>query len=113
MYLRFPLSLRQVEDLLHTDRLRSYRAAMPEIGIEARQETGRWINNRTDNSHQSFRRRKRTVTEFRSAKALLKFATAHASAHNHFNLTPSLGELNGAMVEISQVVAMGFRERLT
>ena len=86
---------------------------MPEIGIEARQETGRWFNNRTDNSHQSFRKRKRTVTEFRNAKALLKFATVHASVHNHFNLTPSLGELNGTMVEISQVVAMGFRERLT
>ena len=29
-----------------TDRLRSYRAAMREIGNEARQVTGRWLNNR-------------------------------------------------------------------
>ena len=29
-----------------TDRLRSYRAAMREIGNEARQETGRWLNRR-------------------------------------------------------------------
>ena len=41
------------------------------------------------------------------------FAKVHAPVHKHFNLTPSLGELNGTMVEISQVMAMGFRERLT
>ena len=34
-----------------TDRLRSYRAAMKEIGIETRQITGRWLNNRAENSH--------------------------------------------------------------
>ena len=39
-----------------TDRLRSYRAAMKEIGNEARQATGRWLNNRAENSHQTFRR---------------------------------------------------------
>ena len=39
-----------------TDRLRSYRAAMKEIGNEARQATGRWLNNRAENSHQPFRR---------------------------------------------------------
>ena len=33
-------------DIVVTDRLRSYRAAMREIGNEARQETGRWLNNR-------------------------------------------------------------------
>ena len=35
-----------------TDRLRAYRAAMREIGNEARQATGRWLNNRVENSHQ-------------------------------------------------------------
>jgi len=38
-----------------TDKLRSYRAAMKTIGNEARQETGRWLNNRAENSHQPFR----------------------------------------------------------
>ena len=38
-----------------TDRLRSYRAAMKEMGNEARQQTGRWLNNRAEKSHQSFR----------------------------------------------------------
>ena len=38
-----------------TDRLRSYRAAMKTIGIAKRQECGRWLNNRAENSHQPFR----------------------------------------------------------
>ena len=68
-----------------TDRLRSYRAAMREIGNEVRQETGRWLNNRAENSHQPFRRRERGMAKFRSAKSLQKFASVHASIHNHFN----------------------------
>ena len=44
-----------------TDRLRSYRVAMKEIGNEARQVTGRWLNNRAEKSHQPFRRRERAM----------------------------------------------------
>jgi putative transposase len=40
-----------------TDRLKSYRAAMKEIGKAADQECGCWLNNRAENSHQPFRRR--------------------------------------------------------
>jgi putative transposase len=69
-----------------TDKLRSYRAAMKLIGNEARQETGRWFNNRAENSHQPFRRRERAMAKFRSEASLQKFATVHASIHNHFNL---------------------------
>ncbi|SDZ59449.1 putative transposase [Jannaschia faecimaris] len=32
-----------------TDKLRSYGAALREIGADARQETGRWENNRAEN----------------------------------------------------------------
>ncbi len=123
MYVRYPLSLRQVEDLLHergidishetvgawwnrkaalrflrkamtrygcpevieTDRLRSYRAAMKQIGNQARQVTGRWLNNRAENLHQPFRRPERAMVRFRSSKSLQKFASIHASFHNHFN----------------------------
>ena len=38
-----------------TDKLRSYGAAMKVIGNDACQETGRWLNNRAENSHQPFR----------------------------------------------------------
>ncbi len=62
-----------------TDRLRSYGAAMKVIGNADRQETGRWLNNRAENSHQPFRRRERSMAKFRSAKSLQKFATLHGS----------------------------------
>ena len=68
-----------------TDKLRSYHAAMKVIGNAERQETGRWLNNRAENSHQPFRRRERAMAKFRNAKSLQKFASIHASVHNHFN----------------------------
>ena len=73
-------------EVIVTDRFRSYRAAMKVIGNEARQATGRWLNNRAENSHQPFRRRERAMAKFRSAKSLQKFASIHSSIHNHFNL---------------------------
>jgi len=69
-----------------TDKLRSYRAAMKIIGNSESQETGRWFNNRAENSHQPFRRRERAMAKFRSTKTLQKFSAIHASIHNHFNL---------------------------
>jgi putative transposase len=47
--------------IIVTDRLRSYRAALKVIGNEARQEIGRWKNNRCENSHLPFRRRERAM----------------------------------------------------
>ena len=72
-------------EVIVTDRLRSYRAAMREIGNEARQVTGRWLNNRAENSHQPLRRRERAMAKFRTPATLQKFAAVHASVHNHFN----------------------------
>lgn len=68
-----------------TDKLRSFGAALKEIGAAARQETGRWANNRAEDSHLPFRRRERTMLRFRSMRSLQKFATVHASVSNHFN----------------------------
>ena len=68
-----------------TDRLRSYRAAMKIIGNEARQEVGRWKNNRCENSHLPFRRRERAMLKFRLEHSLQKFASIHSSVFNHFN----------------------------
>jgi putative transposase len=69
-----------------TDRLRSYSAAMKVIGNADRQETGRWLNNRVENSHQPFLRQERAMLRFRSGETLQKFASVHSSIHNHFNL---------------------------
>jgi putative transposase len=72
-------------EVVVTDRLRSYRAAMKVIGNAERQETGGWLNNRAENSHQPFRRRERAMAKFRSSASLQKFASIHSSIHNHFN----------------------------
>ena len=72
-------------EVIVTDRLRSYGAAMKDIRAEDRQRCGRWLNNRAENSHQPFRRREGAMARFRDVKTLQKFAAAHASIHNHFN----------------------------
>ena len=68
-----------------TDGLRAYSAAMNEVGNPHRQEVGRGLNNRAENSHQPFRRRERAMQRFRSMKTLQKFSSVHAQVHNHFN----------------------------
>jgi putative transposase len=69
-----------------TGRLRSYGAAMKVVGISDRQECGRWLDNRAENSHQPFRRREGAMSKFRDITTLQKFSAARASIHNHFNL---------------------------
>lgn len=69
-----------------TDGLKSYPSAMRELGNLDRRETGRWANNRVENSHLPFRRRERAMLMFRRMKTLQKFASVHANVHNHFNL---------------------------
>ena len=69
-----------------TDRLWSYHAAMNVIGNAADQGCGRWLNSRTENPQQPFRRREEAMSKFRDVKTLQKLASIHASIHNHFNL---------------------------
>ena len=59
-----------VPRVIVTDRLRSYAAAMKNIGVEGRQVCGRWLNNRAENSHQPLRRRERAIARFRDLKTL-------------------------------------------
>ncbi len=61
-------------EAITTDGLRSYRAAMKDLGNAEKQEVGRWANNRVENSHLSFRRRERAMLRFRRMKTLQKFA---------------------------------------
>ncbi|PKP67478.1 MAG: IS6 family transposase [Alphaproteobacteria bacterium HGW-Alphaproteobacteria-5] len=68
-----------------TGRLRSYGAALRGLGIRDRQEMARWADNRAENSHQPFRRRERAMLRFRHMRTLQKFASVHASVHEHFN----------------------------
>jgi putative transposase len=67
-----------------TDSLRSYSAAMRELGNADRQECGRKLNNCAENSDLPFRRRERATARFRSMKTLQKSSSVHAPVDNHF-----------------------------
>jgi putative transposase len=58
---------------------------MRDLGNLDRREMGRLLNNRVENSHLPLRRRERAMLRFRRMKSLQKFASVHASLHNHFN----------------------------
>jgi len=68
-----------------TDKLRSYKAAMRQLGNMNKQDTTKHNNNQAENSHQPFRRRERAMNKFRAEKSLQKFVSIHAQFHNHFN----------------------------
>ena len=69
-----------------TDWLRSYGAAVGEIGLAARHEQGRRENSPAEISHQPVRRRERTLQRFKSSRAAQRFVSRHATTYNTFNL---------------------------
>ena len=77
-----------------TDKLRFYGAALKDLGAIERRETGRWLNNRAENSHLPFRRRERAMQRFRRIRSLQMLASVHASVTNHFNHERSLSSRN-------------------
>ncbi len=68
-----------------TDGLRSYPAAMRDLGNVDRRIIGQWLNNRAENSRLPFRRREYAMLRFRQTKTLQKFVSVHVSVHNHLN----------------------------
>jgi putative transposase len=68
-----------------TDRLRSYKAALRELGLHHLQNTEQYKNNQAENSHLHFRRRERGMNKFRLMETLQKFTTIQATFLNHFN----------------------------
>jgi len=68
-----------VPERLVTDDLRSYSAAVRDLGIERRHERERWKNNRAESSHQPTRRRGRKMQRLKSAGSAQKFLSTHAA----------------------------------
>jgi putative transposase len=87
-----------------TDKLRSYGAALRDLGVSDRQKSGRWLNNRGENSHLPFRRRERAMLRFRRIRSLQKFASVHASVSNHFNQERSLS--SRALFKLNRAAAL-------
>jgi putative transposase len=76
-----------VPERLVTDDLRSYSAAVRDLGIERRHERGQWKNNRAENSHQPTRRRERKMQRFKSSGSAQRFLFAHAAVNVQRHLT--------------------------
>ena len=85
IFLRKSLRRHGQTETIMTDRLASYGAALKALGAVERRETGRWLNNRAENSRQPFRRRERAMLRFRRMRSLQKFAALHGSIHNQFD----------------------------
>ena len=69
-----------------TDKLKSYRAAIREVGFAGVHEQGLRTNNRAENSHQPLRRRERKMHGFKSVQSAQRFASVHAAVYNTFNV---------------------------
>jgi putative transposase len=104
-------------EVLVTDKLRSYGVAMKVIGNADKQETGRWLNNRAENSHPlpdsgllanhekgPFRLRERAMLRFGRMRTLQKFSSLHSSVHNHFNHERRL--YSGANFKLNRAAAL-------
>ena len=60
-----------VPTIIVTDKLRSYSAALCELGFSGSHEQGLRSNNRAENSHQPVRRRERKMQGFKSVKSAM------------------------------------------
>jgi putative transposase len=69
-FIRKSMKRNGLPKVIVTDKQRSYLTAMTVIGNCDWQQTGRWLNNRAENSHLRFRRRERTMLRFRQSQTL-------------------------------------------
>ena len=69
-----------------TGRLRSYGAALRDLGLANGHVTGGRVNNRAEVSHQPVRRRERQQFRFESPSSAQRFLSTHAAIANLFDV---------------------------
>ena len=85
-FMKKALKRHRKPEAIVTDGLRSYPAAMHELGNNERREVGCWKNNRVKNSHLPVRRRERKMQQFKSQGQAQRFVSTHSAIYNTFNL---------------------------
>jgi transposase-like protein len=68
-----------------TDKLKSYAAAIRELGLTGTHHQAKWKNNRIEGSHVRIRLRERKMQRFRTPGSTQRFLSIHAVFYNHFN----------------------------
>jgi transposase-like protein len=69
-----------------TDKLKSYGAALGQLGRDHLHETGHRLNNRAESSHVPIRRRERKMQRFKSQGSAQRFLSTHGPIFNLFNI---------------------------
>jgi putative transposase len=67
-----------------TDKLKSYPAALREIGCQVPHDTTRYKNNIAENSHQRSRQQQRQMRQLKSVHHAQRFLSCHGVINNHF-----------------------------